>query len=981
MAATASPKVSPAVRRRSVALGSDPAMREMVHFVGSHEHDSRLQEAANIRSNILKDLPENFKEEVEVLRQAEAFEDNRPLPVTSTGLLDGPSVDARLAWRQEMDRQVKRLLQDTHFALDDRLDEEVKHILRVNHADRMYDDWYGKHGMKQARKERVAPSHLRFNHEDPVMPGSLRRPKEVAPALLAPAQVIEVPREVPHFPSPKVEESRPASRSVATPKTLLTAGRATVKPVSPRVSPRAKKPQTPGEMQKTRTGLWSRARSAAADVTSAWEKCLGHFDGAEEGNPAPPDEAIGAWLNGAMSGAMCGAQVLESTVRGPVGRWVMDVRGRLDEPLLSPDTSPGFLDQASRAPPPVAADGTSSEVLKKIALSCGGRLIDELQGPESHALFDVTLEHALRLYEACTEDEGRAVACSSLALGERQETPKSPGRPCKPFRAPSLEMSLAKKADELNAGMDVLALKNALESEGFKGLDREPLFQTLWKSLGQETIDVHSFHRVLRQLKLHLLCSGEDDFVEERGFFGVVDWNQRVVCEQYFTKVDQSRIFLGHRLGGMKMRWVHCSAVSKVTILRLAVKYQLHPLPVEDTIQLQQQSVPLVRRYGDNFFIILPMLRLTTPSRNALAAFHGQVEGQPELARQTTNQDELLDPDSGTAFEVEIEQGRLALFVAGAPKFDTLISFQTNWVVHKSEDVEHGHQALPVAGARRFCRRRRANFNFRSSRALIRDGSASCRSRADSASSPRTPSMSADIDFEDAEGSDAVPFDDDATEAFDGIVEEIQKDSSMLRSGNAAWLMWRVVDVIVDEMEPILSAFRARLQWFAAHIAKRRSKADNDVEKKLLWTRVELEWVQRKVRPMIRVVRHMIHEKSIEADVTQYLEDVEDHLGTYLEEISRSIGVCDSLRDQVRSLRDRDQQGVLYALALVTTMTSPMQLLSSMYGMNFVNTMNQPVVPGLGPMEVKRGYSLFWGLGVAIVSTIYISFRFVLKWM
>ena len=35
-------------------------------------------------------------------------QDNRPLPVTSTGLLDGPSVDARLAWRQEMDRQADR---------------------------------------------------------------------------------------------------------------------------------------------------------------------------------------------------------------------------------------------------------------------------------------------------------------------------------------------------------------------------------------------------------------------------------------------------------------------------------------------------------------------------------------------------------------------------------------------------------------------------------------------------------------------------------------------------------------------------------------------------------------------------------------------------------------------------------------------------------------------------------------------------------
>eukprot|EP00439_Symbiodinium_sp_Y106_P068347 s5656_g11.t1 len=59
--------------------------------------------------------------------------------------------------------------------------------------------------------------------------------------------------------------------------------------------------------------------------------------------------------------------------------------------------------------------------------------------------------------------------------------------------------------------------------------------------------------------------------------------------------------------------WVHCSDVGKATILRLAVKYQLHPLPVEDTMQLQQQSMPVMRIYHHNFFIILPLLRLTTP--------------------------------------------------------------------------------------------------------------------------------------------------------------------------------------------------------------------------------------------------------------------------------------------------------------------------------------------------------------------------------
>ncbi|CAJ1342230.1 unnamed protein product [Effrenium voratum] len=430
----------------------------------------------------------------------------------------------------------------------------------------------------------------------------------------------------------------------------------------------------------------------------------------------------------------------------------------------------------------------------------------------------------------------------------------------------------------------------------------------------------------------------------------------------------------------MKMRWVHCSAVSKATILRLAVKYQLHPLPVEDTIQLQKQSVPLVRSYSDNFFVVLPLLRLTTPARNALAKLQESGEQPDIVARQTTNPETEAVDDSAPAFDVEIEQGRVALFVAGAPRFDTVISIQTNWVVHHCEDGSNHYASYADSPRpeRRFCRRRRRQLR---SRVLLRsdteEGGELARSYTEE--SPE-PSPRLDYDLEETE-TDPSAYDDDACQAFDGIAEEIQKDCSMLRSGNSAWLLWRVVDVLVDDMEPILSAFRARLMWFGAHIAKRRAKAENGVEKKLLWTRVELEWVQRKVRPMIRVVRHLIHDKTIEADVTQYLEDVEDHLETYVEEISRSIGVCDSLRDQVRSFRDREQQGVLYVLALVTTMTTPMQILASMYGMNFFDDKDRPVVPGLGRLDKQRGYTLFWGLGIMIMLSIYISFRFVLKWM
>eukprot|EP00930_Biecheleria_cincta_P070648 TRINITY_DN58282_c0_g1_i1.p1 TRINITY_DN58282_c0_g1~~TRINITY_DN58282_c0_g1_i1.p1 ORF type:complete len:443 (+),score=62.13 TRINITY_DN58282_c0_g1_i1:45-1373(+) len=442
----------------------------------------------------------------------------------------------------------------------------------------------------------------------------------------------------------------------------------------------------------------------------------------------------------------------------------------------------------------------------------------------------------------------------------------------------------------------------------------------------------------------------------------------------------------------MRMRWVHCAAVGKPTILRLAVKYQLHPLPVEDVIQLQMQGVPLVRNYGSNYFIIIPLIRLTRFSQDVLEQHWSSKApststGSPQswrshLHRHASQLDYNMDPDAEEACTVEVEQGRLALFVSGPPNSDTVISVQTKWVLHRSEDsrttsssstsapsgigrrcFQRGNQVTPSAGP-----------NEEEFGEMVL-GASTC---ADGSRRNSFRTSQADIDLE----SPALGEEKDAgTDAFDTVAREIMKDFSVLRSGNASWLLWRLVDLVVDDMAPILSAFRARLQWFAAHIAKYRARAHGDTEKKLMWTRVEMDWLQRKARPMVRLVKHLIHDKSIDEDVTRYLEDVEDHLENFIEEISRSMGVCESLRDQVRSFRDREQQGVLYVLALVTTMTTPVQMLTGMYGMNWIDDEGKPVVPGFGRLDRDRGYVLFWGLGLTIILSIFFTYRVLLKWL
>lgn len=80
----------------------------------------------------------------------------------------------RLEWRNSMDRGLKRLMKDLDFARDERL-KEYADKARCDHLDKVHE-WYLKHGMKEARKERAAPPYVRFGATDPVMAGSMRVP-------------------------------------------------------------------------------------------------------------------------------------------------------------------------------------------------------------------------------------------------------------------------------------------------------------------------------------------------------------------------------------------------------------------------------------------------------------------------------------------------------------------------------------------------------------------------------------------------------------------------------------------------------------------------------------------------------------------------------------------------------------------------------------------------------------------------------------
>jgi len=119
---------------------------------------------------------------------------------------------SRISWREQIDSDLRRLMLEQELDLDSRLTKDSQDHLRCAHMDRVYD-WYERHGGKQQRKEKPAPSFLSFEPDAPVMPGSLRS-VTVAPALRDARRrrpSVNIPTFTQHGAQERLDSMRPLS--------------------------------------------------------------------------------------------------------------------------------------------------------------------------------------------------------------------------------------------------------------------------------------------------------------------------------------------------------------------------------------------------------------------------------------------------------------------------------------------------------------------------------------------------------------------------------------------------------------------------------------------------------------------------------------------------------------------------------------------------------------------------------------------------
>jgi len=190
------------------------------------------------------------------------------------------------------------------------------------------------------------------------------------------------------------------------------------------------------------------------------------------------------------------------------------------------------------------------------------------------------------------------------------------------------------------------------------------------------------------------------------------------------------------------------------------------------------------------------------------------------------------------------------------------------------------------------------------------------------------------------------------------IRERLQKKGSRLRANDASFLVYALLDSLVDHCFPILEEIGEKIESLDEEIFQ---AADFDQASAVHQVNRDLMLLRRQIVPMRDMVvqfQRTEHE-CISINTQLYLRDVTDHLIQIIDLIDTYREVTEGMTTMIMHQISIRMNESIKVLAVVGTIFTPITFLASVYGMNFT------VLPEL---QWEYSYWVFWV--VCIVSSV-----------
>lgn len=214
-----------------------------------------------------------------------------------------------------------------------------------------------------------------------------------------------------------------------------------------------------------------------------------------------------------------------------------------------------------------------------------------------------------------------------------------------------------------------------------------------------------------------------------------------------------------------------------------------------------------------------------------------------------------------------------------------------------------------------------------------------------------------------------LSFQDKEGDLFNPFRERIRMNQGKVRKQTADYLLYRLIDVIIDNYYVVLDAVGQQIEQIEADIYSNPSEKEFYEIQRL---KKELIFLRKALHPLRDALSKIIKDESgfIQETTKRYFADVYDHVVHLIDSMDTYKDLTSSLMDiHINTLNTRMNE-VIKVLTVISTIFIPLTFIVGIYGMNFRD---------MPEINYEYGYPLTWLFMILIVFAMLWYFKY-RKW-
>lgn len=214
-----------------------------------------------------------------------------------------------------------------------------------------------------------------------------------------------------------------------------------------------------------------------------------------------------------------------------------------------------------------------------------------------------------------------------------------------------------------------------------------------------------------------------------------------------------------------------------------------------------------------------------------------------------------------------------------------------------------------------------------------------------------------------------LSFQEKEGDIFSGIRARIKQDNGIIRKRSTDYLLYRLVDTIVDSYYSVLEKIGEQVETIEENISKNPSVEDFQNIQKI---RKEFIYLRRVVYPLREAINKIVKNESgfIDENNEKYFADVYDHVIHLIDSLDTYKDLTSTMMDLYMNTINYKMNEVMKLLTIITTIFIPLSFIAGIYGMNFSN---------MPELRTENGYFVILGIMGVLFILMILYFRYK-KW-